>query len=179
MTLEEKQELIKSATTEEELQERMKQIEDDKEKVKEEVTEEVKEEAGEIPAVVVKLEVNLLTCSLCSVEELVESVDVVLAVRFGKCGNGCCQYTCNGTAQTVKPYRIQLQTKQVHTENLNGVYHGTADKQQITDTDGCHAYTAEEIQTHNAEHHTDRNPFGRLSLQENAKNGNKYNVHCG
>ena len=37
MTLEEKQELIKSATTEEELQERMKQIEDDKEEVKEEV----------------------------------------------------------------------------------------------------------------------------------------------
>lgn len=48
MTLEEKQELIKSATTEEELQERMKQIEDDKEEVKDEVTEEVKEETGEI-----------------------------------------------------------------------------------------------------------------------------------
>ena len=48
MTLEEKQELIKSATTEEELQERMKQIEDDKEEVKEEVSEEVKEESGEI-----------------------------------------------------------------------------------------------------------------------------------
>lgn len=51
MTLEEKQELIKSATTEEELQERMKQIEDDKEEVKEEVVEEVKEEkekTGEI-----------------------------------------------------------------------------------------------------------------------------------
>lgn len=44
MTLEEKQELIKSATTEEELQERMKQIEEDKE----EVVEEVKEESGEI-----------------------------------------------------------------------------------------------------------------------------------
>lgn len=44
MTLEEKQELIKSATTEEELQERMKQIEDDKE----EVVEEVKEDSGEI-----------------------------------------------------------------------------------------------------------------------------------
>ena len=48
MTLEEKQELIKSATTEEELQERMKQIEDDKEEEKEEVVEEVKEESGEI-----------------------------------------------------------------------------------------------------------------------------------
>ena len=48
MTLKEKQELIKSATTEEELQERMKQIEDDKEEVKDEVTEEVKEETGEI-----------------------------------------------------------------------------------------------------------------------------------
>lgn len=44
MTLEEKQELIKSATTEEELEERMKQIEEDKE----EVVEEVKEESGEI-----------------------------------------------------------------------------------------------------------------------------------
>lgn len=44
MTLEEKQELIKSATSEEELQERMKQIEEDKE----EVVEEVKEESGEI-----------------------------------------------------------------------------------------------------------------------------------
>ena len=44
MTLEEKQELIKSATTEEELQERMKQIEEDKE----EVAEEVKEDSGEI-----------------------------------------------------------------------------------------------------------------------------------
>lgn len=44
MTLEEKQELIKSATTEEELQERMKQIEEDKE----EVAEEVKENSGEI-----------------------------------------------------------------------------------------------------------------------------------
>lgn len=48
MTLKEKQELIKSATTEEELQKRMKQIEDDKEEVKEEVAEEVKEETGEI-----------------------------------------------------------------------------------------------------------------------------------
>ena len=48
MTLEEKQELIKSATTEEELQERMKQIEEDKEEATEEVTEEVKEESGEI-----------------------------------------------------------------------------------------------------------------------------------
>lgn len=47
MTLEEKQELIKSATTEEELQERMKQIEDDKEEVVEEVKEE-KEESAEI-----------------------------------------------------------------------------------------------------------------------------------
>ena len=45
MTLEEKQELIKSATTEEELQERMKQIEDDKEEVVEEVKE---EKSGEI-----------------------------------------------------------------------------------------------------------------------------------
>ena len=44
MTLEEKQELIKSATSEEELEARMKQIEADKE----EVTEEVKEESGEI-----------------------------------------------------------------------------------------------------------------------------------
>ena len=44
MTLEEKQELIKSATTEEELQERMKQIEEDKE----EVAEEVKEDSGNI-----------------------------------------------------------------------------------------------------------------------------------
>lgn len=41
MTLEEKQELIKSATTEEELEERMKQIEEDKEKVVEEVKEEI------------------------------------------------------------------------------------------------------------------------------------------
>lgn len=40
MTLEEKQELIKSATTEEELEERMKQIGEDKEEVKEEVVEE-------------------------------------------------------------------------------------------------------------------------------------------
>lgn len=40
MTLEEKQELIKSATTEEELEARMKQIEEDKEEVKEEVVEE-------------------------------------------------------------------------------------------------------------------------------------------
>lgn len=39
MTLEEKQELIKSATTEEELQERMKQIEEDKEEVVEDVKE--------------------------------------------------------------------------------------------------------------------------------------------
>lgn len=49
MTLEEKQELIKSATTEEELEARMKQIEEDKEESTEEVTEEVKEEkSGEI-----------------------------------------------------------------------------------------------------------------------------------
>ncbi len=45
MTLEEKQELIKSATTEEELEARMKQIEEDKEEVKEEVAE---EKSGEI-----------------------------------------------------------------------------------------------------------------------------------
>ena len=44
MTLEEKQELIKSATTEEELQERMKQIEEDKEKIVEEVKEETKDD---------------------------------------------------------------------------------------------------------------------------------------
>ena len=44
MTLEEKQELIKSATSEEELQERMKQIEEDKEEVVEEVKEEAKDE---------------------------------------------------------------------------------------------------------------------------------------
>ena len=44
MTLEEKQELIKSATTEEELQERMKQIEEDKEEVVEEVKEKKSEE---------------------------------------------------------------------------------------------------------------------------------------
>ena len=48
MTLEEKQELIKSATTEEELEARMKQIEEDKEEISEEVKEEVKEESGEI-----------------------------------------------------------------------------------------------------------------------------------
>jgi len=49
MTLEEKQELIKSATTEEELEARMKQIEEDKEETAEEVVEEVKEEkSGEI-----------------------------------------------------------------------------------------------------------------------------------
>lgn len=52
MTLEEKQELIKSATTEEELEARMKQIEDDKEEVaeesKEEVKEEIEEKSGEI-----------------------------------------------------------------------------------------------------------------------------------
>lgn len=52
MTLEEKQELIKSATTEEELEARMKQIEDDKEEVaensKEEVTEKVEEKSEEI-----------------------------------------------------------------------------------------------------------------------------------
>ncbi len=52
MTLEEKQELIKSATTEEELEARMKQIEDDKEEIvedsKEEVTEEVEKKSEEI-----------------------------------------------------------------------------------------------------------------------------------
>ena len=52
MTLKEKQELIKSATTEEELEARMKQIEDDKEEVaensKEEVTEENEEKSEEI-----------------------------------------------------------------------------------------------------------------------------------
>ena len=51
MTLEEKQELIKSATTEEELEARMKQIEDDKEETedsKEEVTEKVEEKSSEI-----------------------------------------------------------------------------------------------------------------------------------
>ena len=48
MTLEEKQELIKSATTEEELQERMKQIEEDKEETAEEVTEKIEEKSGEI-----------------------------------------------------------------------------------------------------------------------------------
>ena len=48
MTLEEKQELIKSATTEEELEARMKQIEEDKEEVQEEVTEEIEEKSGEI-----------------------------------------------------------------------------------------------------------------------------------
>lgn len=47
MTLEEKQELIKSATTEEELEARMKQIEEDKEEEKEEVKEETKEEVAE------------------------------------------------------------------------------------------------------------------------------------
>ena len=44
MTLEEKQELIKSATTEEELQERMKQIEEEKEEVVEEKTGEISKE---------------------------------------------------------------------------------------------------------------------------------------
>lgn len=44
MTLEEKQELIKSATTEEELQERMKQIEEDKEEVAEEKSGEISKE---------------------------------------------------------------------------------------------------------------------------------------
>lgn len=48
MTLKEKQELIKSATTEEELEARMKQIEEDKEEVKEETKEVVEEKSGEI-----------------------------------------------------------------------------------------------------------------------------------
>ena len=49
MTLEEKQELIKSATTEEELEARMKQIEEDKEEVKEEAkTEDAEKNSGEI-----------------------------------------------------------------------------------------------------------------------------------
>lgn len=48
MTLEEKQELIKSATTEEELEARMKQIEEDKEEVKEETEEVVEEKTEEI-----------------------------------------------------------------------------------------------------------------------------------
>lgn len=49
MTLEEKQELIKSATTEEELEARMKQIEEDKEEVKEEAKpEEAEVDSGEI-----------------------------------------------------------------------------------------------------------------------------------
>ena len=49
MTLEEKQELIKSATTEEELEARMKQIEEDKEEVKEEAKpEEAEIDSGEI-----------------------------------------------------------------------------------------------------------------------------------
>lgn len=50
MTLEEKQELIKSATTEEELEARMKEIEEDKEKPKKgtEEVKEKKEESGEI-----------------------------------------------------------------------------------------------------------------------------------
>ena len=48
MTLEEKQELIKSATTEEELEARMKQIEEDKEEVKEETKEVTEEKSGEI-----------------------------------------------------------------------------------------------------------------------------------
>lgn len=48
MTLKEKQELIKSATTEEELEARMKQIEEDKEEVKEETKEVVEENSGEI-----------------------------------------------------------------------------------------------------------------------------------
>lgn len=51
MTLEEKQELIKSATSEEELEARMAEIEEDKEKVEEvseEVVEEGNEESGEI-----------------------------------------------------------------------------------------------------------------------------------
>lgn len=47
MTLEEKQELIKSATSEEELEARMKEIEDDKEEVKEEIKEEAAEEPKE------------------------------------------------------------------------------------------------------------------------------------
>lgn len=50
MTLEEKQELIKSATSVEELNQRMSEIEEDKEEeVKEEVAEEVKEEPKEEP----------------------------------------------------------------------------------------------------------------------------------
>lgn len=44
MTLKEKQELIKSATTEEELEARMKQIEEDKEEIKEEAEKEVAED---------------------------------------------------------------------------------------------------------------------------------------
>ena len=47
MTLEEKQELIKSATTEEELEARMKQIEEDKEELEENSTEEVEEKIEE------------------------------------------------------------------------------------------------------------------------------------
>jgi mRNA deadenylase 3'-5' endonuclease subunit Ccr4 len=52
MTLEEKQELIKSATSVEELNQRMSEIEEDKEEeVKEEAAEEVKEEPKEEPKV--------------------------------------------------------------------------------------------------------------------------------
>ena len=48
MTLKEKQELIKSATTEEELEARMKQIEEDKEEVKEETKEVAEDDSGKI-----------------------------------------------------------------------------------------------------------------------------------
>ena len=52
MTLEEKQELIKSAASVEELNQRMAEIEENKEEeVKEEVAEEVKEEPKEEPKV--------------------------------------------------------------------------------------------------------------------------------
>lgn len=60
MTLEEKQELIKSATSEEELEARMKEITEDKEEIQEEVKEDVKEEKEEAEEITPAEERSLL-----------------------------------------------------------------------------------------------------------------------
>ena len=70
MTLEEKQELIKSATSEEELEARMKEIAEDKEEIQEEVKEDVKEEKEEAEEITPAEERSLLKDTTCLKKEV-------------------------------------------------------------------------------------------------------------
>ena len=85
MTLEEKQELIKSATSEEELEARMKEIaEDEKEEVKEEVKEEATEDVKEEGAITPEEERSLLKATQNIEERSLKDVSLKEIERKGE-----------------------------------------------------------------------------------------------